>query len=872
MFPYHLEFAPKINLGVTITIVENVMKNCIKILVVFVLVVALGTVSLSAATLKGQWDFDNPTNLTIATVGNNLILHGSNTAVSGIGTGDGAARISEGSYYGCNHTIAANGGGNLVNLYSFVMDVKVSMNGWYDWVSLYNTSATNADEADIWVSPSGFIGVGAYYSTRPIADDTWYRIAITHNSISKKSGTVLMYINGTQVTTIPTTLDGRWSLATNLVSFFADNAGFDHTVDVSKITVYDGVLTPAEVASLGGPGGGSPPEPPITFPYLQNVKTNGITIMWERATNAAGACSLVYGLNTNYGNSASYTTTTSCCTTIYKSVLTGLQPNTTYHYKVTTAEGYVCPDRTFTTAPSTAADFSFGVWGDSQDTYDSTIGPPGDPWEPAKSMMRTMVSQGCDFGIGVGDMEWSGFDIAYILQSFTKRVHRYLGASVPFYVAWGNHDGDIYAVVRNYISQPPTNGNFSFDYAGCHFLLVDVTDAYNFAWIESDLQAAQGSKFIFVFTHYPTYSERWYAGEAEYQAHLVPLLEQYGVDIQFSGHLHEYERGLQNGVYYVITGGGSWLDFPEVLVYDWPFITKGGYNDLGSGVSGGLVNEFVRVNITGDTLTSTLIAFNTDGSIKSQTLDTFTKTAGGGDTTAPTPNPMTWASVPAATGSTTIAMTATTGTDATTPVQYFFQNTTSGMSSHNSGWQTSTSWTDTGLTPSTTYSYQVQARDSVSPTPNVGSWSTTAYATTATAPLFSDGFESGNFTAGGWTTQNTNATVSTKAKYTGSYGAKLAGTTWMQKAVSTVGKSTIHVKYTRKTAGLDAGEYLYVEWSIDGSAWNNLETTQATTWALQDFTCGSGANNNANFRVRWRTNASSTTEYAYVDDVMITGQ
>jgi hypothetical protein len=139
-------------------------------------------------------------------------------------------------------------------------------------------------------------------------------------------------------------------------------------------------------------------------------------------------------------------------------------------------------------------------------------------------------------------------------------------------------------------------------------------------------------------------------------------------------------------------------------------------------------------------------------------------------------------------------------------------------------------------------------------------------------PLFSDGFESGNFTAGGWTIQNSNATVTTKAKYTGTYGAKLAGTTWMQKAISTVGLTNIHVKYVRKTAGLDSAENLYVEWSTDGSNWNNLETTKATSWASMDLVCGSGANNNANFRVRWRTNASATKEYAYVDNVEITGQ
>lgn len=137
---------------------------------------------------------------------------------------------------------------------------------------------------------------------------------------------------------------------------------------------------------------------------------------------------------------------------------------------------------------------------------------------------------------------------------------------------------------------------------------------------------------------------------------------------------------------------------------------------------------------------------------------------------------------------------------------------------------------------------------------------------------FIDGFEGGNFTAGSWTTQNGNSSVATAAKYTGTYGAKNAGTTWMQKMQSTVGYNTIHVKYDRKTAGMDSSEYLYVEWSTDGSTWNNLESTKQTAWASKDFTCSTGANNNANFRVRFRTNANNaSTEYAYVDNVQIIG-
>ena len=138
---------------------------------------------------------------------------------------------------------------------------------------------------------------------------------------------------------------------------------------------------------------------------------------------------------------------------------------------------------------------------------------------------------------------------------------------------------------------------------------------------------------------------------------------------------------------------------------------------------------------------------------------------------------------------------------------------------------------------------------------------------------WSDGFESGNFTYGGWTIQNSKASVSSSVVYTGIYGAKLKKTTWIEKTISTEGFTSIHVKYRRKTKGLDSGENLYVEWSTDGQTWYNLETVRTASYGdgLQDKTCGTGANNNSGFRVRFRTNASSNGEYAGIDDVEITG-
>ncbi len=104
------------------------------------------------------------------------------------------------------------------------------------------------------------------------------------------------------------------------------------------------------------------------------------------------------------------------------------------------------------------------------------------------------------------------------------------------------------------------------------------------------------------------------------------------------------------------------------------------------------------------------------------------------DTTPPTPNPATFASAPAAISSSAISMTATTASDPSGPVEYYFANTSPGGSGgDDSGWQTSASYTDTGLTASTNYCYTVQFRDSAG-SQNTGTASTASCATTQDPP------------------------------------------------------------------------------------------------------------------------------------------
>jgi hypothetical protein len=121
------------------------------------------------------------------------------------------------------------------------------------------------------------------------------------------------------------------------------------------------------------------------------------------------------------------------------------------------------------------------------------------------------------------------------------------------------------------------------------------------------------------------------------------------------------------------------------------------------------------------------LANNSFAGITNNTTWNFTTAP---ETTAPTPDPMSFATPPAALGQTSITMTATTATDPS-GVEYFFECTAG--SSHSSAWQDSPTYTDTGLTAATQYAYRVRARDK-SAAQTVTAWSAETSATTPNTP------------------------------------------------------------------------------------------------------------------------------------------
>jgi hypothetical protein len=99
------------------------------------------------------------------------------------------------------------------------------------------------------------------------------------------------------------------------------------------------------------------------------------------------------------------------------------------------------------------------------------------------------------------------------------------------------------------------------------------------------------------------------------------------------------------------------------------------------------------------------------------------------DTTAPTPDPLTWALLPTAIGRTSITLRATDAIDDSgLPVEYTLQCVTGGAACPALAWQSSPQMTVTGLTPATGYRVQIRARDSFG---NQTAWSDSADVTTS---------------------------------------------------------------------------------------------------------------------------------------------
>ena len=287
----------------------------------------------------------------------------------------------------------------------------------------------------------------------------------------------------------------------------------------------------------------------INGPYLQNVSKDSITVMWE--TLRLDESHVEYGLTQNYEMSE----TDPELVRIHEVILTSLEPETMYHYRVSCGTQTV--SKTFITGVHEETPFSFVVYGDS-------FKYPNKHRQIAKGISEAKPN----FIIHTGDLVNGGFRLATWDKQFFWPLFDVID-HIPLFPCLGNHE-DSRKNYSRFFSLPNNESYYSFDYGNSHFTVLDSNVEYNqdseqYKWLEEDLRASD--KFWkFVGFHHPPYSSGRHKSSLKIRDAWTPLFSKYKVDVVFTGHDHLYERTYpiapafsedKHPITYVVTGGGG---------------------------------------------------------------------------------------------------------------------------------------------------------------------------------------------------------------------------------------------------------------------------------------------------------------------------
>jgi predicted phosphodiesterase len=262
--------------------------------------------------------------------------------------------------------------------------------------------------------------------------------------------------------------------------------------------------------------------------------------------------------------------------------------NTTYYYVVAAVtsvgvgdysnedSGYIPWD--FTIPPDDEI-FTFIVYGDTRSSDETAVSSMH--W----SIVNAYLQHDPELIIHTGDLVNHGGE-AYQWPLFESYMSAIRDEDIPFFSVVGNHEWytDDWGVFdedySNYLdwvdhsdvvdTEGETELHYSFDWQGIHFVMLNTVEewvednytcpAAQMEWLMDDL--AGNYEFVVVSFHNPMYSiradrpDRWAQAESLRDT-FHNLFIEYGVDIVFNGHDHQYYRTVRDGIQYVVTGGGG---------------------------------------------------------------------------------------------------------------------------------------------------------------------------------------------------------------------------------------------------------------------------------------------------------------------------
>ena len=279
----------------------------------------------SQAQVTGQWDFSNG-NLA-ATVGHDLQYLDGAGGVSQQNTSFGTTTsfsiadingkpakilkrkgtVSGAIGYIMDHGIAPNGGGQLVNQYTIIMDIYFT-----GTMSLFNCQNTNntTDGSIFWQGGQLGQGGGGYNGKGTATANAWHRIALAAD-MGATPAVITKFVDGIKQEdwVQPGSDQPRRSWQHTLL-LLADGDGDDQAdTYVSSIQVRNGKLSDAQLVALGGPSADKIPQtiPPTfvtgqwDFQFGDLSATVGKDLKYLDGANGVSQANTVFGTTTDLG-------------------------------------------------------------------------------------------------------------------------------------------------------------------------------------------------------------------------------------------------------------------------------------------------------------------------------------------------------------------------------------------------------------------------------------------------------------------------------------------------------------------------------------------------------------------------------------------
>ena len=315
-------------------------------------------------------------------------------------------------------------------------------------------------------------------------------------------------------------------------------------------------------------------------PYLTWPRPDGVSVLAETTTPSHAE------LRVRAETETEWSTLESRASTLHEFALEDLDPDTKYFYSVVAQSAIggreqidaASEVRSFRTAPLPDADhpaLTFTVIGDTQTNGDV-----------ATRVSALAHEHRPDFVVHCGDLVETGGTRSDWTETFFPSV-RPLIEHAPLVPVLGNHEQDA-QLYYDYMALPEPERWYALRYGHAEFFMIDGNrsleeQSVQLAWLDEALRASTAT-WRFAVLHQPPYTSdsNDYGETAEGPStrgdmnarNIVRLLEEYEVDICFSGHVHDYERTFpiagdavvpyeEGGVIYVTAAGdgGSLEDF-----------------------------------------------------------------------------------------------------------------------------------------------------------------------------------------------------------------------------------------------------------------------------------------------------------------------